>query len=228
MDSAAPAPPEHEDELVNRARRLAGASLAAAAERYGLELPPSSTRGKGFAGRLLEVALGATAGSRAAPDFPELGIELKTLPVDLQGKPRESTWVCHCPLDGSLPISWADSWVRQKLSRVLWIPIVYDASAELGDRRIGLPILWSPNAEEASMLGQDYEALAERVALGEADTISARHGVALQIRPKAADARQADWVVGEEGEWTLANPRGFYLRASFTGAMLARRVTTGG
>ena len=228
MDSAPPAPPESEDELVGRARQLAGASLRAAADRFGLELPPSSTRGKGFAGRLLEIALGATAGSRAAPDFPELGIELKTLPVDPRGKPRESTWVCHCPLDGSLPITWADSWVREKLARVLWIPIVYGPDQALGDRRIGLPVLWSADVEEESTLCEDYEALAERVALGEADTISARHGAALQIRPKAADGHQADWVVGEEGEWTLANPREFYLRASFTGAMLARRVTTGG
>jgi DNA mismatch repair protein MutH len=228
MDQVSPTPPGSEEELVGRARRLAGVSLATAAQRFGLELPESSTRGKGFAGRLLEIALGASAGSRAAPDFPELGIELKTLPVDPRGKPRESTWVCHCPLDGSLPISWSDSWVREKLDRVLWIPIVYGPDQSLGERRIGLPILWSADAEEESTLCQDYEALAERVALGEADTISARHGTALQIRPKAADGRQADWVVGEEGEWTLANPRGFYLRASFTGAMLARRVTTGG
>jgi DNA mismatch repair protein MutH len=228
MELERPNPPESADALVARARRLAGASLGAASERLGLALPPSSTRGKGFAGRLLEIALGASAGSKAAPDFPELGIELKTLPVDLRGKPRESTWVCHCPLDGSLPVSWADSWVREKLARVLWIPIVYDADQSLAERRIGLPVLWSADAAEESTLCEDYEALAERVALGEADTISARHGTALQIRPKAADASQADWVVGQEGEWTLANPRGFYLRASFTGAMLARRVTTGG
>ena len=228
MEPERPTPPQSEDALVLRARRLAGSSLAGAAERFGLELPPTSTRGKGFAGRLLELALGASAGSKAMPDFPDLGIELKTLPVDMSGKPRESTWVCHCPLDGSLPVSWADSWVRRKLSRVLWVPIVYGADQPLADRRIGLPVLWSADAAEDSTLAQDYEGLAERVALGEADTISARHGVALQIRPKAANANQADWVVGHEGEWTLANPRGFYLRASFTGAMLARRVTTGG
>lgn len=228
MEPERPTPPDSEDALVRRARRLAGSSLGSAAERFGLELPASSTRGKGFAGRLLEIALGASAGSRAAPDFPALGIELKTLPVDPRGKPRESTWVCHCPLDGSLPVAWADSWVRQKLARVLWIPIVAGAEQGLAERRIGLPVLWSAGAAEESILAADYEALAERVALGEADTISARHGTALQIRPKAADASQADWVVGQEGEWTLANPRGFYLRASFTGAMLSRRVTTGG
>jgi DNA mismatch repair protein MutH len=111
---------------------------------------------------------------------------------------------------------------------VLWIPIVYEEGADLGERQIGLPVLWSPDAHEEATLARDYEQLAERVALGEADTISARHGEALQIRPKAADSHQADWVVGQEGEWTLANPRGFYLRASFTGAMLARRVAIGG
>jgi DNA mismatch repair protein MutH len=227
MNHAMPTPPTSEGDLVTRARGIAGVKLVTAAERHGLELPPSSTRGKGFAGRLLEVALGATAGSRAEPDFPGLGIELKTLPVGLSGKPRESTWVAHCPLDGSLPTRWADAWVRAKLARVLWIPIVYEDGAALGDRRIGLPILWSPDPDEEATLARDYEELAERVALGEADTISARHGVALQIRPKAADSQQAGWVVGQEGEWTLANPRGFYLRASFTGAMLAQRVATG-
>jgi DNA mismatch repair protein MutH len=107
------------------------------------------------------------------------------------------------------------------------MPVVYSRGADLGARQIGLPILWSPSQEEEATLRRDYEALSERVAFGEADTISARHGEALQIRPKASDARQADWVVGQEGEWTLSNPRGFYLRATFTAAMLARRVTTG-
>ena len=63
----------------------------------------------------------------------------------------------------------------------------------------------------------------EDIALGRIDTVSGRRGTALQLRPKAASARDRDWTTNEDGERVLANPRGFYLRASFTGTLLARR-----
>ena len=47
---------------------------------------------------LLETALGATAGSKAEQDFSHLGIELKTLPINAEGFPLETTFVSLAPL----------------------------------------------------------------------------------------------------------------------------------
>ena len=169
--------------------------------------------------------LGATAGSRAEPDFPHLGVELKTLPVDATGKPLETTYVCTARLDGTLARRWEDSWVRHKLACVLWVPIV--GTGVLGERLVGAPILWKPDPDEEAQLREDWTAIAEAIALGEAWQLEARRGVALQLRPKAARASDSTWMVDDEGEWARVNPRGFYLRTSFTREILARRLRIG-
>ena len=47
------------------------------------------------------------------------------------------------------------------------------------------------------------------------------HREKLQVRPKAATGRTRTFSFGPEGEWIATVPRGFYLRASFTRALLS-------
>jgi DNA mismatch repair protein MutH len=216
-------PPRDEDELLRRARALAGRTVAELAARLDRPVPADLRRAKGFVGQLIEDLLGATAGSRAEPDFPHLGVELKTLPVDAAGRPRESTYVCTLPLDGTLAASWEASWVRRKLARVLWVPVVV-GDGPPGERVVGTPVLWSPSPEEEATLRADWEELATIVALGELWDLHGRHGAALQVRPKAASSSELSWVLGEEGAWVRDVGRGFYLRPAFTAALIAARL----
>ena len=219
-----PPPPPTIEALMASATPLAGRSLRWIAERHGLAVPPDLRRHKGWVGHLLERVLGASAGGRAEPDFPHLGVELKTLPVDARGKPRESTWVCTARMDGTIAKTWEDSWVLHKLAHVLWIPIVVAADQEVGDRTVGAPILWRPSAEEEAVLAADWRSLTEIIALGQLWQLNARHGTALQVRPKAASARDLTWVLDEENEWVQDSPRGFYLRTSFTAEMVRQHL----
>ena len=54
------------------------------------------------------------------------------------------------------------------------------------------------------------------------EEISAREGECLQIRPKAANAAARRLAIGASGGREPTLPRGFYLRASFTAAILER------
>ena len=97
--------------------------------------------------------------------------------------------------------------------------------------RTGAPLLWTPSPEEGAVLQADWEELSELIHLGEASRITARLGEALQIRPKAAHSREATWTLDEEANWVAQNPRGWYLRARFTGDLLRRHFalpTSGG
>ena len=98
MIDPSPTPLRSESELVERASAIAGTTLGELAGRFGLVAPPDLRRAKGFVGQLIERALGAARSSRPGPDFDELGVELKTLPVDARGRPVESTFVCTIPL----------------------------------------------------------------------------------------------------------------------------------
>ncbi len=215
-------PPRDEAELLARAAELAGLRLAELAERFATPVPPDLRRAKGFVGGLLERALGATAGSRALPDFPELHIELKTLPVNRAGAPVESTFVCTIPLTEMAEVEWANSRVRRKLSRVLWIPVEGERAIAVGERRIGQALMYDLTAEDEAVLRADWEELAGYIGRGHVEELSGHLGRFLQIRPKAAHSRARRLGFDAEGAPFAALPRGFYLRPSFTRALLER------
>lgn len=214
------APPQSEEELLQRTHRIAGLSLGDLARQYDVDVPPNLRRQKGWVGQLLELALGADAQSLAEPDFRAIGVEMKTVPLDSRGRPRESTYVCTVPLEDGLEPDWESTWLRRKLARVLWVPVEAEPLIPLEKRRIGTALLWSPSEEEETLLRRDWEELSEMICMGELEQISARLGTVLQIRPKAANASVRCRSVGAGGEAILTNPRGYYLRPAFTRRIL--------
>jgi len=213
-------PPASEDELRDRALWLAGRSVGELASALGLGAPVSGVRGKGKAGDLLEKALGAEAGSAAIPDFPGLGIELKTIPVNAAGQPRESTFVCTISLADAERARWETSVTRAKLAHVLFVPLIGDGKKASNERLIGAPLFWRPTPAQEAVLRADFEDAMGIIGAGGIEAITARAGRWLQVRPKAATGRVRTISFGPEGEWIKTVPRGFYLRATFTGAIL--------
>jgi DNA mismatch repair protein MutH len=214
--------PESIEELLRRAEALAGLRLAELAERFEVPVPPDLRRAKGFVGGLVERALGATAGSRALPDFPELHVELKTLPVDRSGAPVESTFVCTIPLTEIGEVEWAESRVRRKLSQVLWMPVEGERAIAVGERRLGQALLYRLTEEDELLLRADWEELAGFIGRGHVEELTGHLGKVLQIRPKAAHSRARRVGLDADGAPFAALPRGFYLRPAFTHALLRR------
>jgi len=212
-------PPLSEKELLESASKIAGKTLQQIANQQGLATPDNQLHNKGWVGQLLELSLGATAGSRPEPDFQHIGIELKTLPLNRSGSPKESTFVCAINLSRA-ESNWDESLVKHKLFRVLWIPIEADPEVPLAARRIGSAILWSPDEKQESSLKRDWQELMGMIAMGELEQITAHQGEYLQVRPKAANSRAVTKGTDSEGEEILTLPRGFYLRTSLTRQIL--------
>jgi len=216
--------PKTEAELLFRATEIAGFTFQELAKIANMIVPPNLKRDKGWVGQLLEWHLGATAGSKPQQDFINLGIELKSIPISHTGKPLETTFVCVAPLIGVHGLTWEKSHVRQKLSKVLWIPVEGERELPLAERKVGAPILWVPNEEEQEQLRQDWEELMEMIVLGQIEKINAKHGEVLQLRPKAANSRVLTEAYGKSGKPIKTMPRGFYLRTQFTQNILQRHV----
>jgi DNA mismatch repair protein MutH len=209
------------ENLLARARGLVGASVREVAGSLGLEAGGDAVRTKGAGGAILERALGATGGPGRVHDFPELGVELKTLPVDGRGAPLESTYVCTLSLADAEFQEWADSWVRAKLARVLFVPLVGERGEPWAGRRVAAPLLWSPTPAQEDVLRADFEEVVGLVGAGRVEDLTAHLGRWLQVRPKAAHGGVRTIAFGPEGEPIATVPRGFYLRPRFTGALLA-------
>lgn len=215
-----PAPPNSIPELLQRAQALAGYNLGELAASQQRELPDRLTRAKGLVGQLVERALGANAGNRSAPDFEQLGVELKTLPLGARGRPKESTFVSTIPLTDVHHLEWPQSRVCAKLRRVLWVPIEADPTIPLPQRRIGQPLPWTPSGPQEHALRTDWEELMGLIACGQIERITAHLGQHLQIRPKAAHSQVRRIVQDEHGAPHRTLPLGFYLRPTFTALLL--------
>lgn len=215
-------PPRTTSELLARASAISGLRLADVAAQLDWAVPADLRRHKGWIGRLVEAALGADAANDSRADFTELGIELKTIPVDRTGGPRESTFVCSVPLAQPDAFCWETSRTRAKLQQVLWIPVLAETTRALADRLIGSPLLWSPSAEQEQRLADDWREHLDVIRRGRVDDITAHDGRVLQIRPKGATSESTTWGVGPGGTSMLTQPRAFYLRTSFTASILER------
>lgn len=214
-------PPLSEDELLERANALAGRTIGEIGREHRVPIPPDTKRAKGLVGQLMETALGASAGSLGEPDFMEIGVELKTLPVLKTGSPKESTFICTIVLTEMSEIDFEDSLVWRKLRRMLWMPVQADPELPLPHRRVGMPILWSPSEAQRRVLRDDYERVATMVLKGDIDAVTGHLGTYLQVRPKGADSSVRQRAPGQDGGYQWTGPRGFYLRPQLTSQLLS-------
>ena len=212
--------PQTLEQLLSQAQSIAGLTFGELADELHIPVPPDLKRDKGWVGILLERALGATAGSKAEQDFSHLGVELKTLPINAEGYPLETTFVSLAPLVQNSGVKWENSHVCHKLSCVLWMPIEGSRHIPLRERHIGAPILWKPTAEQGRQLKQDWEELMDLIVLGKLEQITARIGEVMQLRPKGANSRSITKGIGRNGEVIETLPLGFYLRKAFTAGIL--------
>lgn len=208
--------PKSEAELIARCRDIEGLTFAQLAKYTRFNIPENPLQRKGWTGQAIELALGTTAGNQCAPDFHELGIELKTIPINQAGKPAESTFVTTIPLLTVHQQVWETSQCFSKLKRVLWIPLEGNKEIDFYNRRIGSGVIWSPNEEQANILKQDWSELTFMIGTGRLSEIDASMGEYLQVRPKAANAKSLCYGRDENGNVIQTLPRGFYLRSRFT------------
>jgi DNA mismatch repair protein MutH len=209
-------PPENEEELKARCRAIEGLSFAQLSMHLQCPIPSNPDQRKGWVGQALELALGTDAVNKSVPDFQSLGIELKTLPLAKTGKPTESTFITSIPLLSIHQQNWKTSNCYAKLKRILWIPIEGDTEIAYLHRRIGTGFIWSPDLVEESILEQDWNYLTLQISTGQLETLDARAGEYLQVRPKAANGKSLCYGYDAEGNKVKTLPRGFYLRSYFT------------
>lgn len=209
-------PPKTEEELLARCDEIAGMTFMQLSLHLDIIIPEKEQHRKGWVGQAVELGLGAYAGNQSLPDFYQLGIELKTLPMNQLGNPAESTYVTAIPLLTVHQQTWPSSQCYQKLRRVLWVPVEGDPNIPFLHRRIGQGFIWSPTAEQLNILAADWYYLTTQISIGQLETLDASVGDYLQVRPKAANGKALCLYFDAEGNKVQTLPRGFYLRSRFT------------
>lgn len=204
------------DLVFAKALEMEGLTFSQLGNRLGLPVPTLALQAKGWLGQAVEKYLGATAGSLPIPDFPNLNLEIKTIPLTATGRVQESTYITVLPLRAPFELEWRSSSCYQKLQQVLWIPIEGDTSIPYAQRRIGRAILWQMPEVQEQFLKADWELIMDMVIHGKVEEISGSIGTHLHIRPKAANASILTKSLDAYGDDIKTLPRGFYLRSCFT------------
>ena len=124
---------------------------------FSVPVPVGAVHTKGWPGQIIERELGVETNGARGPDFLELGIELKTVPVDEQLIPRESTAVCQIDPIAIAGDSWDTSYARKKLERVLFVALETRPGQPVAERRVSAVKLWSPSRAEHELLRADFE-----------------------------------------------------------------------
>jgi DNA mismatch repair protein MutH len=208
--------------LLAHARALVGVELGELADQLGVALPVGAVRTKGWAGQIIERELGVETSGAPGPDFSELSIELKTVPVDERLIPLESTAVCQIDPIAIAGESWETSYARRKLGRVLFVALESERGRSVGERRVSAVRLWSPAPAEEALLRTDFELFVRQYfRRGRAEAITGHLGRALQVRPKGKNAADRRAAYDERGRPVLIGKCGFYLRPAFVAAILA-------
>ena len=83
------------------------------------------------------------------PSFAAQGDDVKNVSVPRALEPIESTAVCQIDPIAIAAESWATSYVRRKLARVLFVALeVPPGARSVGDRIVAAVRLWSPGPDE--------------------------------------------------------------------------------
>lgn len=216
FETIKPAPaPKTIAELIENCNKIAGKSVSELAQIHNVELIDSLTTNRGWLGNLIEISLGAYAGSKPTQDFMNLGVELKTLAINENGRAVSDIFISSLPLNSFMLQDWANSHLFYKLQHILFIPVESNSNVELKDRKIGNGKFWKPNDEQLKVLQDDFKQVMELLTTQEFAMLTNNLGTALTVKVKALNSKQTNNIQDLDGFNQNLAPLSFYIKRSF-------------
>lgn len=207
---------KNENFLLKNAIKISGYSLKELIKKSNFFISNNLKKDKGWIGKFLEKFLGSTSNNKREKDFPTIGIELKTVPINRQGKTLQDSFICMVhPIKGN-NVTWEKSYIKYKLQKILWIPVQSDNNIPIMKRKICCPFLWSPNILENKILKNDWEEIMEKIFLGKIKNITLQKTMILKILSKGVNKISKTCAINEYGKKIKITPLAFYFKKKFT------------
>lgn len=157
------------EELRARAKELNG--------KYIAELHPKLyTKDKGAIGKIIEeFGFGIKNNSESRPDFAEIGVELKVVPLKTNSKGlsvKERTKVCLINFNQIVQSKWENSHAKNKLNHVLFVFFHYNKDNHLQSQIKDFYLFELKNQLEEPIIQSDWERTKQLVLAGRAHQLS--------------------------------------------------------
>ena len=163
-----------EDDLLAHAKRLEGLKFSQISGLVSRLDDTHRKHTKGVVAKIIETDyFGIPTNSSEAPDFEELGIELKVSPLRYVERPglyttKERNVLKMVDYNEILDVPhWMDTKVYDKLRRILFVLYLHDNNVPADEWRVVKAFLWSPDEGDCDDIQRDYRIMREKVISGE-------------------------------------------------------------
>lgn len=202
------------DSIVEYASRLEGKTLR---EMIPVDELDDPRRRKGaFGNAVEEYYFKYKLNSDSAPDFPEVGLELKTTPLKQNSKgdlvAKERLVVTMIDYMSVVNEDFEHSQFLKKMDDVLLISYLYEQEKNPLDYVVELVFRWGIPEEDLPQFKSDWETVVKKVREGHAEDISGSDTLYLEACTKGASS--ADKRAQPYSD-VLAKPRAWALKASY-------------
>jgi len=155
------------------AKKLEGLKFSEISDLVGRLDTEHRKHTKGVVAKVIETEyFGIPSNSSEAPDFEDLGIELKVSPlryvdrVDLYTTKERNVIKMVDYNELASTTRWGENKVHNKLRRVLFVLYVHDKSVDAWDWKVAKVFLWSPTDEQSSKIQHDYDIMRKNIEAG--------------------------------------------------------------
>jgi DNA mismatch repair protein MutH len=193
------------------------------AETLGYDITKDPKSMKSAAGDIAELVAGKKPDALPQADLSDFDIEVKTVPLDLSGYPRENTKITALNYTSLLKETWETSHVYGKVRVVLFVPIVKEDTNRPEAWYVRSPFIWMPSRDQLSAIRKDWETIKEMVRRGEQLTATVgEHLIAnTSGQGKGRDARSYQLPDGRTIE---VKTRAFFLRRTLVAEILKANI----
>tara|TARA_B100001996_G_scaffold376365_1_gene357524 strand:+ start:709 stop:2073 length:1365 start_codon:yes stop_codon:yes gene_type:complete len=204
------------ESCLSRLREIEGRTTAEVMGDLGLPFPKS----KDYAYRIVRQWLTGGNGGRRIAELDDIGILLKTVPINPRTlRPWESTSFPAIDIGNLVQCkSFEDHFMSEEVSTILFVPTIRDSrTASWTDVRFGKPVLWQPSKNEWGRMEEEWRMHRDilRIENGVNDLPTAKETRILHLRPKAKNN-----TVRDIGPWGDITRQCFWLNRDFVQTIL--------
>lgn len=186
---------------------------------------------KGASGLIVENLLGIQNNNRDEADIPEIGCEIKILPLQKNRngeiKAKEPTAIQMINYMEVSQETWETAKLRNKINLTFWV--VYLAkenghSLAQNDYVIVDYFLDHPTDIQNGIFKKDWENIQSYIIDGRADQLSCSMGVYLEPKTKGANNQDKTQAPDGKGGTIMARRRAFYYKKNYTNTAIIPKI----
>ncbi|QJC34282.1 hypothetical protein GJT94_02070 [Enterobacteriaceae endosymbiont of Donacia cinerea] len=213
----------NENILFLRAKLIKGYHIIDILRWLDYKISNNFKKDKGIIGKLIEFYLtGKKQNNVLNQDIPNLGIEIKTITIDINNKIINDSFICSLSLINKNNLIFYKSKLDNKLSKILWIPIIIkNINTPILRRRIGNPFFWIPSINEKKKLNYDWNNLIKLLILGKIKYINYYNGYILLVKNKG-NKKQLTKTINNIGEIISIIPKALYFKKKFLYSLIKK------